>query len=432
MREHEPGIQEDAKNLSVVTGSAVLAALITIGLVANAATAEPEAAPTVVREIQPVIIEVVEVAEPEPAPEPVVVEPVRAPLTGINRLYGTVRTVYGREFTGYIRWDRNEGSWTDLLDATKPRYRGGSSISGIRFGHVDRLDVTGRNSALLTLRNGEEVELTANASDLGTGLRALVVDEGNGALAEFQWRDLESVDFEAPGSVAPSEVRMFGTVATRNGMEFTGYVTWDVDEIYSTDILDGDADGRRLEIPFGDIAAIERYSSWGSRVTLTSGEQVILEGTNDVDSSISGIEISDATLGAVKLDWDDFASVRFFQAEDEVAAARFDGGEPLRGTVITEDGESLTGEIIWDADETYTWEMLNGEIRDIEFHIEFGNVERIEKNSRGATVTLRDGRTFDLSGSNDVDRGNRGILIRTDGRDYEIDWRSFAEVEFSR
>ena len=30
MREHEPGLQEDAKNLSVVSGSAVVAALITM------------------------------------------------------------------------------------------------------------------------------------------------------------------------------------------------------------------------------------------------------------------------------------------------------------------------------------------------------------------------------------------------------------------
>lgn len=433
--EHEPGLKEDAKNLSVVTGSAVLAALVTLGLFVNQMTAAPEE--TVVREIQPVVIEVVEVADPEPVPEPepviVEVEPVRAPLTGINRLYGTVTTVYGSEFTGYIRWDRNEGSWTDLLDATKPRYRGGSSISGIRFGHVDRIDVTGNKSALFTLRSGDEVELTANASDLGTGLRALLVDEGRGNVAEFNWRDLESVDFTPPGSARPSESRLYGTVSTRNGMEFTGYVTWDVDEIYSTDILDGDLrDGQRLRIPFGDIESIARHSSWGSRVTLKDGESFVLEGTNDVDASISGIEISDATLGAVKLEWNEFDRVDFHGAVDEVETANFDGGQTIRGTVETRDGDRYSGEIIWDADEMYTWEMLNGDIRDIEFHIEFGNIERIEKTSSGAQVTLRDGRSFELSDSNDVDRGNRGIIVRTDGRDYEVDWSDFVEATFSR
>ena len=430
MMEHEPGLQEDAKNLSVVTGSAILAALITLGLVVNSVAAVPDE--TLVWEVQPVVVEIVEVVQPEPAPEPVILERISAPLTGINRLYGTVTTVYGREFTGYLRWDRNEGSWTDLLDANKPRYRGGSSISGIRFGHVDRIDVTGRSSALLTLRNGEEVELTANASDLGTGLRALLVTEDNGNVAEFDWRDLESVDFTAPGSVAPTESRLFGTLTTRSGMDFTGYVTWDVDEIYSTDVLDGDADGRRMKIPFGDIAAIERNSSWASKVTLTSGETVVLEGTNDVDSSIGGIEVSDATLGSVKLDWDEFRQVRFHGTNDEVAAANFDGGAPLRGTVVTIDGERHSGQIVWDADEMYTWEMLNGDINDIEFHIEFGNIAGIMKTNSGAQVTLRDGRTFDLSDSNDVDRGNRGILIRTDGRDFEVDWNDFAEVSFTR
>jgi hypothetical protein len=430
MREHEPALQEDAKNLSVVTGSALLAALITIGLVANQMVASPEVE-VVVRDIQPVVIEVVKVAEPEPV-EVVEVEPVMVPLSGINRLYGTVTTVYGAEFTGYIRWDRNEGSWTDLLDATKPRHRGGSSISGIRFGHVDRIDVTGRKSARFTLRNGEQMELTANASDLGTGLRSLLVDEGRGEVAEFEWRDLESVDFFAPGDAPPAESRMFGTVHTRNGMSFTGYVTWDVDEIYSTDILDGDHDGQRMRIPFGELRTIARNSSWGSTVTLVNGEEFVLDGTNDVDSSISGIEVSDATLGSVKLDWGDFDYVEFHGTEDEVAAANFDGGRRLEGTVVTRDGDSFSGQIIWDADEEYSWEMLNGEVGDIDFHIEFGNVERIERSRNGATVLLRDGRSFDLSGSNDVDRGNRGIRIRTDGRDYEVDWSEFAEVTFTR
>jgi len=429
MREHEPGLQEDAKNLSVVTGSAIVAALITMGLFVNRVTAAPEA--PVVHEVQPIVVEVVEIPEPEPIPEPVRIERTRTPLTGVNRLYGTITTVYGAEFTGYIRWDRNEGSWTDLLDATKPRRRGGSSVSGIRFGHVDRIDVTGRSSANFTLRNGERVELLANASDLGSGLRALLVEEADGNVAEFEWRDLESIDFEAPGSTPPAESRMHGTLRTRSGLEFTGYVTWDVDEIYSTDILDGDADGERMRIPFGEIASIERNGSWSSRVTLTSGEQYVLEGTNDVDGSISGIEISDATLGAVKLSWREFDRVDFHGTEDEVEAANFDGGRPIEGTVVDRFGDRYTGRIVWDADETYTWEMLNGEIRGIELHVEFGQIERIERSRNGALVTLKDGRTFELSDSNDVDRGNRGLTIRTDGREYEVDWSDFSEVTFS-
>lgn len=426
--EHEPGITEDAKNLSVVTGSAIIAALITVGLFVNQMTAAPES--IVVRELQPVVIEVFEVPEPEPVP---VVEPLRVgtPLSGSNRLYGTVTTVYGSDFTGYIRWDRNEGSWTDLLDATKPSARGGSSISGIRFGHIDRIDVVGRNAAIFTLRSGDQVEFTGHASDLGAGLRALIVDQGNGNIAQFHWSDLQTIDFTSPGSTPPAESRLFGTMTTRTGMEFTGYVTWDVDEIYSTDILDGDEDGHRMRIPFGDIASIERHSMWGAKVTLHNGETMILEGTNDVDASISGISISDPALGQVKLDWDDFDIVRFHGTEAESAFANFDGGRPIEGTVVTRGGDSYTGQIIWDRDEAYTWEMLNGEINDVEFQIEFSNIAGIVRTNRGSVITLKDGRTFELSGSNDVDRGNRGILIRTDGREFEVEWNDFAELRLT-
>ncbi|MDH3270317.1 MAG: hypothetical protein OEN56_03230 [Gemmatimonadota bacterium] len=422
---HEPGLKEDAKNLSVVAGSAALAALLTIGFIAARTTAEPirDIRPVVVEvEVQPVVME--PVAKVEPAP--------RAPLTGIDRIYGTVTTVHGTEFTGFIRWDRNEGSWTDLLDALKPRHRGGSSISGIRFGHVAHLEVLDRDAALLTLRNGEQIELNGNASDLGSGLRALIVTEADGSQAEFEWRDLQTIDFESAGSTSPLEQRLHGTVTTQSGLEFTGYVTWDVDEIYSTDVLDGDSDGTRMEIRFGDIASIERYASWGSRVTLSDGRTYVLEGTNDVDASISGIEVSDATLGSVKLDWRSFDKVRFHEPSGDVSDANFDGGSTIRGTVISLDGYQREGEIVWDDDERFTWEMLNGELDGIEFHIEFGNIYHIERVGDGAVVTLRDGRSFELSNSNDVDRGNRGITIRTDGRDYDVRWSDFAEAVFPR
>lgn len=421
---HEPGIKEDAKNLSVVAGSAAVAALITLGLLASRSVAAPER--EVAREIEPVVVEVaVEEIEPEAPAEPA------APLTGIDRLYGTVTTTDGSQLTGYLRWDRNEGSWSDLLDATKPRPGGSSTVSGIRFGHVDRLDVSGSDGALLRLRSGEHTLLTSHASDLGSGLRSLAVQQSDGEVVQLRWENLESVDFRPAPSDPPAERRLHGTVTTRSGLEFTGYVTWDVDEIYSTDILDGDADGSRMEIPFGDIASIQRYASWGARVILADGTSHVLEGTNDVDASINGIEISDPALGAVKLQWESFDNVRFHEPESDVSSASFDGGSAIRGTVVTARGDSYTGDIVWDRDERFTWEMLNGDARGVEYHVEFSRIERIEKAGAGVMVTLRDGRILELGGSNDVDHGNRGIVIRTDGREYEVDWRDFASVTFT-
>ena len=429
----EPGLKDDAKNLSVVGGSALMAVLVTAGFL-FARPAEKEQEVVRVHVIERVIaptVEVEPVVAPEAAPEPVIVERVRAPLSGINRLYGTVSTRDGSQFTGFIRWDRNEGSWTDLLDANKQRTRGGESLSGVRFGHIERIEVIGRNSALFTLRSGDQVEMSGNATDLGSGLRALIIDEGDQTV-QLDWRDLDVVDFmPPPPSERPNESRMFGTLTTRTGLEFTGYVTWDVDEIYSSDVLDGDLDGDRMKIPFGEIEAIERFSPRAAMVTLIDGQEMILDGTQDVNRSISGISVSDATLGQVKMGWDEFDRVVFHGTDDEASVSMFDGGERLFGTVVTRDGEELSGDITWDMDERFSWEMLDGDIRGLEFKVEFSQIEHIERIRGGVTVTLRDGRTFDLDGSNDVDSGNRGTEIDgPDGR-YQISWSEFSELRLS-
>ena len=40
-----------------------------------------------------------------------------------GRLYGTLRTTDGEQFEGWIRWDKNEAFWDDILDATKQNSR---------------------------------------------------------------------------------------------------------------------------------------------------------------------------------------------------------------------------------------------------------------------------------------------------------------------
>ena len=565
----DPSRKEDAKNLGIVYGAGAVAALLTAVLLLKAS---PAPVMEVVIETAPDPVPVV-MAVPVAEPEPVVqAQPVQ--ISGDNRLYGTVTTLNGRRYEGYIRWDRNEGSWADLLDANKqPNHSDGRIVrvqrvrvqarnareraregrerarearerarslrdrlrdrnrdrdrsfdreelegllkglqglegleglegldglegleglegllenmdidmdfdfdfdmdkdrsgiaiamaerssgrrtgsrtivlngrsinrpilqsfsfgssatqSGIRFGHVKSIVALDSRTALFTLKSGREVVFSANATDLGSNLRALIVEQLDGNVVELEWADLDVVEFEAaPEGASPPSSRNYGTMTTHSGMEFTGYITWDVDEIYSSDVLNGD-DGRDdRAIPFGSIERIDRDSSRGAMVTLDTGEEVLLTGTNDVDKSNNGISVSDPGLGQVKVSWYEFASVRFHEAEAHAGYGQFDGGQAIFGTVTTRDGKDYTGEVVWDCDEAYTWEMLNGEQDGVTFHIEFSKIASLRPiSSWGTEVTLRDGRTFELRGSNDVDDSNRGILVRLDnGDEVEVEW----------
>jgi hypothetical protein len=355
------------------------------------------------------------------------------PLTGVGRLYGRVTTRGGEELAGFIRWDRNEGSWDDLLDANKDGPRG-STQSGIRFGHVQRIDVIGRSRADLLLRSGEATRMESRSTDLGSGLRALVVEDAAGSTVELAWNDLARVEFEgAPADLTPPDARLHGTLTLRDGRTFTGSIAWDTDEIYTSDVLDGDdEDGRRQKIPFASIASISRNGSGSAQIVLHTGRQMILRGSNDVDSSIRGITVSDPTLGQVKVDWDGFEEVSFHAPAPDAEPMLFDGGRRIRGTVVTRSGEELTGDVRWDDDERFTWEMLNGDAAGVEYQVEFGRIARITRHGRGVSVELLDGRMLELTGSNDVDPSNRGVLVETERGIIRIDWSDFVELRLER
>ena len=253
--------------------------------------------------------------------------------------------------------------------------------------------------------------------------------------------NVRRIEFAAPPPGAGSEFRrLHGTVRDRSGRTFTGFVSWQgrVFQVHDLHGFDSDRDDRG--IPFSQIQAVERNRR-DARVTLVSGEVVEID---EHGWGHRGVRVADPALGTVRVGWDGFHSLQLDESPGELGYDSFDGGHPLSGTVVTQQGEEITGRIRWDADEEWSWELLNGSSDDVDFQIEFGNIEHIEANEDGgARVRLLDGRSFELGGSNDVDAGNNGIFVFPPSGDMSgaernaerpewryVSWEDFREVRF--
>jgi len=214
--------------------------------------------------------------------------------------------------------------------------------------------------------------------------------------------------------------------------QFEGYIQWDSQECLSSDELDGDSEDGRIEIPMGKIASIERRNRRSAKVTLRDGRSMVLDGTNDVDSSIRGILVEDARYGRVEIDWDAFVKAELSAPGDSGKGYdSYAASGKLTGTVTDRNGKKHTGEIIFDLDESEGWELLNGESFDIEYNIPFNMIAAIEPRSGSSSkITLRNGEELRLEDSQDVSDSNDGVLVLSGQQKRYLEWEDISRIDF--
>lgn len=378
-------------------------------------------------------------------------------------LYGTILTRSGNEYEGRLRWGSEESFWGDLFNSSKAElpwqeeipeaHRGRRNtieIFGLeigwrdeddrgrqliaRFGDIDRIEVTGRDDAVLVMKSGRRVEVDGGSNDLGRNAEITVWDASLGAV-EIEWRNVESIQFAAaPADLEVDAHRLYGTVHTEAG-EFRGWIQWDQDECLSTDELDGDTPDGDVDVPMGNLRTIERRSRRSSRVVLQDGRELVLDGTNDVNSENRGIFVEDERFGRVLVSWDAFERVEFSEPPGSGPSyGSFPAGGPLHGTVTTRDDREHTGRLVYDADEEETWELLNGDQDGVEYYIPLALVRSVTPRGLDRSrVELTTGETLDLENSADIGEGNAGVLVlRDDERPTYIPWDEVERVGFER
>ncbi len=380
----------------------------------------------------------------------VVVSPPPAQAQSQDRIWGRVTTTDGETHTGFVRF-RGVATWSDFLvaeknipdesyqdwlDATRdgmPHVRvvefKGHRISweerhpdfpaisnaGIRVGHLAAITADSAGHVEVLNRAGFRLEL----EEPRWRWRDIVVDaEHRDRPVRLHGRDVTRIEFAStPERASAPSRRLHGTVHDRSGRSFTGFVDARAFNrggrtYLDSHLLDDFEDEYRNYIPFDRIQSLER-SGRGVSATLVTGEVLNLDDEESGPFRSPGpVRVSDPSLGMVEVEWQAFRSIRFHAPARPVGYGAFDGGYRLHGTVITRNGEEFSGHIRWDSDEEWSWERLDGFSEDVDFAIEFANILRIERAGEdGARVTVRDGRTFELTGSNDVGGDNKGIFV---------------------
>ena len=156
--------------------------------------------------------------------------------------------------------------------------------------------------------------------------------------------------------------------------------------------MDGDTEDGDVSIEFGKIKSIAR-EGFRSSVVLNSGREMLLRGSNDVNSDNRGIIVTNDALGRVDIPWREFKRVTFDSPKGKMKSySDYKNQKELSASVKTRNGDVLKGRLVFDLDEAYDYEVLNGEDDDIEYVIPFRNIDKImPKNYDNSEVILKNG-----------------------------------------
>lgn len=179
---------------------------------------------------------------------------------------------------------------------------------------------------------------------------------------------------------------------------------------------------------FGNIKELTPRGSNRAVLKLKNGGELEVDGTgyNDIGAKV---QVLDEELGVLSINWDRIIKVEFLPTPAKLEQAF---GIPLYGTVEGGRREKFTGFIVWDNDERLATDKLDGDTRDGDVSFKFSEIVSIEKEGDGCQVTLKSGRTLFIDDSNDVNSGNRGVLVVDPAVGViEFSWDAFRKVTFS-
>ncbi len=379
-------------------------------------------------------------------------------------IYGKVTTKTDNHYVGQIRWADEEAFWHDIFngikstsndkieikieieDNTEPtpeeihkwklmeiwddHYSGMVHQFTCRYGDIKSITPIGSSYVNITFKNDFRVKVQGGTNDVGTDIHIMDYEMG---LIKISWDNIKQIDFfDSPAFIKNKfGVPLYGTVRTNSG-SWTGLVQWDNDERLDVDILHGNYEGNRIQVPFAKIKCIRRIDC-KSEITKLNDQKAILDGSNDVDCRNQGINVCINDVGRISIPWEEFIQVCFDHTNRYSGQPyrSYESPKRLTGRVKTLDSKTWRGQIVFDKDETWDLEHLEGMMENIKYIIPFRYISVISPRNRTYTnVTLKNGRQLTLGILQDVSEKNEGIVVINERLDHPvtIEWANVDEI----
>jgi hypothetical protein len=156
----------------------------------------------------------------------------------------------------------------------------------------------------------------SGTNDVNDENRGIYVDDPRYGRVLIRWRAFERVRFDEGRAAAYADFApgkpLRGKVVDADGKTHSGRLVFDLDESETWELLNGWKDDIEYSIPFALVASITPINDDESRVVLTNGEQLKLDGQTDVGGDNLGMLIFESdTAKPTYVPWDDVERVEF-------------------------------------------------------------------------------------------------------------------------
>jgi hypothetical protein len=224
-------------------------------------------------------------------------------------IYGTVETSQG-SFNGFIQCDHDERVTTAEIDG-----RNNDGEFAIPFSNIKSIEQSG-NRSILTLRTDKRLTLHGT-NDVNRNNRGIIVNIPNGGRIDIQWNEfrlltvLDTMPTMKNYNDYTEPKRLSGTLKTTDGETYTGSITYDLDEAYDFEMLDGNADDIKVILPFRKIDRIARKNYNYADIYLKDGSKILLGDLQDVSESNHGFLVFEKKDDPVLIFWNKMDYIDF-------------------------------------------------------------------------------------------------------------------------